>query len=238
MPHTLPIAVSRSRLKRFLVARRRLLSCLLAGLVAFAVMPEGMGLATRWLLAWDVTAGLYVALAFAMIVRSTVETCHWRAALYDEGDWMIVLIVVACGAASFVAIFAELVAIKSRGVPPVQALLVAGFTVMVSWTFAHLSFTLHYANLYYRRPRKQPSGNQSASSAREGGLRFPGEREPDYRDFLYYAFVIGCAAQTGDVATESSTMRLVSLLHGIVAFAFNTAILALTINVGASLLAP
>ena len=70
------------------------------------------------------------------------------------------------------------------------------------------------------------------------GLRFPGEREPDYRDFLYYAFVIGCAAQTGDVETESSTMRLVSLLHGVVAFAFNTAILALTINVGASLLAP
>ena len=233
MHNTLPIGVSRSRLKRFLVARRRLLSCLLAGLVAFAVMPEGMRLATRWLLAWDVTASLYVVLAVAMIVRSTVETCRWRAALYDEGDWMIVLIVVACGAASFVAIFAELVAIKSRGAPPVPALLVAGLTVMVSWTFAHLSFTLHYANLYYRRPK-----GHSAMGEREGGLRFPGPREPDYRDFLYYAFVIGCAAQTGDVATESSTMRLVSLLHGIVAFAFNTAILALTINVGASLLAP
>jgi uncharacterized membrane protein len=221
MHNTLPIGVSRSRLKRFLVARRRLLSCLLAGLVAFAVMPEGMRLATRWLLAWDVTAALYVVLTIAMIVR------------YDEGDWMIVLIVVACGAASFVAIFAELVAIKSRGAPPVPALLVAGLTVMVSWTFAHLSFTLHYANLYYRRPK-----GHSAMGEREGGLRFPGPREPDYRDFLYYAFVIGCAAQTGDVATESSTMRLVSLLHGIVAFAFNTAILALTINVGASLLAP
>lgn len=233
MPSMPPIAVSRSRFKRFLVARRRLLSCLLAGLVAFAAMPQGMGLATRWLLAWDVTAGLYVALALTMIVRSTVETCHWRAALYDEGDWMIVLIVVACGAASFVAIFAELVAIKSRGVPPLPALVVAGLTVMVSWTFTHLSFTLHYANLYYRRPKGQPMNSGSSR-----GLRFPGEREPDYRDFLYYAFVIGCAAQTGDVATESSTMRLVSLLHGIVAFAFNTAILALTINVGASLLAP
>ena len=238
MSSTPPIAVSRSRLKRFLIARRRLLSCLLAGLVAFAVMPPGMGLATRWLLAWDVTAGLYVAFAFAMIVRSTIETCHWRAALYDEGDWMIVLIVVACGAASFVAIFAELVAIKSKGVPPLPALLVAGLTVIVSWTFAHLSFTLHYANLYYRRIKGQTSGGGASGSGPSRGLRFPGEREPDYRDFLYYAFVIGCAAQTGDVATESSTMRLVSLLHGIVAFAFNTAILALTINVGASLLAP
>jgi uncharacterized membrane protein len=233
MLETLPGAAGRSRFRRFLIARRRLLSCLLAGLVAVAVLPEGMGPATRWLLAWDVTAGLYVALAFVMIARSTVETCHWRAALYDEGDWMIVLIVVACGAASFVAIFAELVAIRSRHVAAAPALVVAGLTVAVSWTFTHLSFTLHYANLYYRRVAGEPSGRERA-----GGLRFPGNREPDYGDFLYYAFVIGCAAQTGDVETESSVMRRVSLVHGVVAFAFNTAILALTINVGASLLAP
>ena len=65
---------------------------------------------------------------------------------------------------------------------------------------------------------------------------FPAIGEPDYRDFLYYSFVIGCAAQTGDVATTSVGMRYLSLVHGIVAFTFNTAILALTINVGASLL--
>jgi uncharacterized membrane protein len=38
------------------------------------------------------------------------------------------------------------------------------------------------------------------------------------------------------VATTSPAMRHLSLVHGIVAFAFNTAILALAINVGASLL--
>ena len=48
--------------------------------------------------------------------------------------------------------------------------------------------------------------------------------------------MIGCAAQTADVATTSRDMRMVSLIHGVVAFAFNTAILALMINVGASLL--
>ncbi len=233
MSETVPSALGRSRLRRFLIARRRLLGSLLAGLVALAVLPEGVGPATRWLLAWDVTAGLYVAFAFVMIARSTIETCHWRAALYDEGDWMIVLIVVACGAASFVAIFAELVAIRSKQAPAAPALAVAGLTVALSWTFTHLSFTLHYANLYYRR-----IAGQQSTGARAGGLRFPGDREPDYGDFLYYAFVIGCAAQTGDVETESSTMRRASLLHGVIAFVFNTAILALTINVGAGLLAP
>lgn len=220
--------LGRSRLKRFLIARRRLLACVLAGVVAYAVLPDSThDTAARYLLAWDVTAGLYVALAFLMIARATVDTCHWRAALYDEGDWMIVLIVVACGAASFGAIFLELAAIRSKNEPMAPALIVVGLTVMLSWAFTHLSFTFHYANLYYRRVDGMPAR----------GLRFPGEREPDYRDFLYYAFVIGCAAQTGDVATESPTMRLVSLVHGIVAFAFNTAILALTMNVGANLLA-
>lgn len=229
MPNLPDPVASRSRLRRFLVARRRLLSCVLAGLVTFLVLPDSQyGTAARYLLAWDVTAGLYVAFAFFMIARSSVDTCHRRASLYDEGDWMIVLIVVACGAASFGAIFLELGAIKSRGAPMLPSLVVAGLTVMVSWTFTHLSFTLHYANLYYR---KGPGGEFVR------GLHFPGDRQPDYRDFLYYAFVIGCAAQTGDVATESPTMRLVSLVHGVVAFAFNTAILALTMNVGANLLA-
>jgi uncharacterized membrane protein len=104
--------------------------------------------------------------------------------------------------------------------------LVTAATVVLSWTFTHIVFTLHYANIYYR-----PNEEGTA-----GGLEFPGKRAPDYRDFVYYAFVIGCAAQTGDVNTTSIAMRRVSLIHGIVAFGFNTAILALTINVGASLL--
>jgi len=69
-----------------------------------------------------------------------------------------------------------------------------------------------------------------------GGLEFPGKRPPDYRDFLYYSFVIGCATQTADVNTVSPAMRRATLVHGVIAFAFNTAILALMINVGASLL--
>ena len=139
-----------------------------------------------------------------------------------------IVLVVAAAAASFGAIFTELAVIKSAQLKPLDSLAITGMTVVLSWTFTHVIFTLHYANLYYREVDGRPAG----------GLHFPGGREPDYRDFLYYSFVIGCAAQTGDIATESSTMRLVSLLHGIVAFTFNTAILSLTINVGASLLAP
>jgi uncharacterized membrane protein len=211
---------------RFAVAHRRLLLAILAGIVLAMALPPTLRVATRFLLGWDLTAFIYVAFAFLMFARSTVETCHARAALYDENDWVILALVVASAAASFVAIFAELAAIKSGEAHVVISLVVTGFTVVLAWTCTHVIFTLHYANLYYR-PHK---------GGVPGGLLFPGGEPPDYRDFLYYSFVIGCAAQTADVATTSRDMRLVSLAHGVIAFAFNTAILALMINVGASLL--
>ncbi len=216
----------RSRFGRFLLARSRLLVAIGAGSALALVLPPGIRLATRFLLAWDLTAFIYVAFALMMVARSTVETCRARAALYDERDWVIVTLVVASAAASFAAIFAELAAAKSQPDLAAINLAVTGITVVLAWTFTHVMFTLHYANLYYR-----PEDDRAP-----GGLDFPGDEPPDYRDFLYYAFVIGCAAQTADVATTSRAMRMVSLVHGVVAFAFNTAILALMINVGASLL--
>jgi uncharacterized membrane protein len=225
MPHRSRTARD-SRIVRFLVARRRLLLSVAAGAVLLFVLPPSLRPATRYLLAWNVTAAIYVGFAFWMIAHSTDDTCRRRAALYDERDWAIIVLVVASAAASFGAIFTELAAIRSLKSPPLSSLLITGTTVVLSWTFTHVIFTMHYANLYYRPGADGPPG----------GLIFPGQRAPDYRDFLYYSFVIGCAMQTADVETVSPAMRLMSLVHGVVAFAFNTAILALAINVGASLL--
>lgn len=216
----------RTRFGRILFARRRLLLASLAGLVLLAVLPSSLRPATRLLLAWDLMAAGYVGFVLWMIFRSTVETCQARAALYDQSDWVIMTVVVASAAASFAAIFVELAAIKSGRAPPALGLTVTGVTVVLSWSFTHVLFALHYANIYYRPHHHGPPG----------GLDFPGEHRPDYRDFLYYSFVIGCACQTADVNTTTREMRMLSLAHGVIAFAFNTAILALTINVGAGLL--
>jgi uncharacterized membrane protein len=213
------------RISRFINGRKRLLGSTLAGLILLAVLPYDIRLSTRFIVAWDLTALLYVTLIMWMIRRSTVEDCHDYAALNDEGDWVILLLVVGAVAASFVCIAVELPVLQSPGHSVVLGVFLTGLTVVLSWTFTHTVFTLHYANVYYRPDEDGP-----------GGLLFPGHRDPDYRDFLYYSFVIGCASQTGDVATVSPAMRHLTMVHGIVSFAFNTAILALTINVGASLL--
>lgn len=213
------------RISRFVNGRKRLMGSTLAGLILLALLPYDIRLSTRFIVAWDVTALLYVTLIMWMIQRSTVEDCHDYAALNDEGDWVILLLVVGAVAASFVCIAVELPVLHSPGNSVALGVFLTGLTVVLSWTFTHTVFTLHYANVYYRPDEDGP-----------GGLLFPGHRDPDYRDFLYYAFVIGCASQTADVATISPAMRRLTMVHGIVAFAFNTAILALTINVGASLL--
>ena len=216
----------RSRFGRILFARRGLLLASLAGLALLAILPASIRPATRLLLAWDLTAAGYVGFALLTVFRSDVQTCQARAALYDQSDWVIMAVVIVSAAASFAAIFVELAAIKSGHAPPALGFAVTGVTVVLSWSFTHMIFALHYANIYYR-PHHHGT---------PGGLDFPGEHKPDYRDFLYYSFVIGCTCQTADVNTTSREMRMVSLAHGIIAFAFNTAILALTINVGASLL--
>ena len=96
--------------------------------------------------------------------------------------------------------------------------------VAESWLLVHTVFTLRYAHIYYDRDNRNPGLDT-------GGLEFPGgDLAPDYLDFAYFAFTIGMAAQTADVTISGKRQRRTALLHAIVAFSFNTAILALSIS--------
>ena len=69
-------------------------------------------------------------------------------------------------------------------------------------------------------------------------MKFPEPDEgfrPDYADFLYFSFTIAVASQTADVSITNRPMRRLVLLQSVLSFAFNTTILAFTINIAASL---
>ena len=88
-------------------------------------------------------------------------------------------------------------------------------------------FAIHYAHVYYL-------DGENGEPAR--GLDFGPEGEPDYWDFVHFALVMGATAQTADISYTSRRMRRIGSLHTVVAFAFNTAILATMINLAANFL--
>ena len=219
-------STTQSAFLKLLRARERLFIAIVLGLALFFVLPGSWRQTTRLVLGWNLLTLSYLVMTGMLIARSTIEQCRKRAALYDEGDWIILAVTLGGAVASFGAIVMELAAGKAEGSSLLLTFGLTATTVALSWAFTHMIFALHYANLYYR----------ADAAGAHGGLIFPGQRELDYRDFCYYSFVIACAAQTADVSTVSPEMRRVTLIHCVTAFAFNSAILALMINITASLI--
>jgi uncharacterized membrane protein len=188
------------------------------------VLPGGWRWATRLLIAWDAGAVIYLAMLAATLLNESTGQIKARAERQDEGAAAILVIACLAASASIAAIAVQLSGLSN--VPAGERglhLALGGFTILCSWTLLHAFFTLHYAGAYYTGGSKTPC------------LDFPGERDPDYVDFLYFAYTIGCTSQTSDVAVTTRAMRGLVLVHSILAFVFNTSILALGINVGASL---
>lgn len=87
-------------------------------------------------------------------------------------------------------------------------------------------FAIHYAHDYYLAKSRQV----------DEGLDFPKTDQPDYLDFVYFSYIIGTSAQTADVSITNSQLRHLNIFHCVLAFIFNTVILAVAINVAASLI--
>jgi uncharacterized membrane protein len=208
-------------------ARPRLVISTLAGTLAFLVLPPAYSLATRALVTWDIGAGLFLSLAWIMFSRASVEHMRWRARIQDDGATVVLFLTVASAVASLAAIVLELSGLKTYP-PSQQGLHVAlvALTFAASWLLVHTSFALHYAHAYY------------GSLGRNGAapLEFARQDAPVYMDFLYFSTVIGMTSQTADVAIATTRMRRLVMAHGMIAFVFNTTLLALTINIAASLL--
>jgi len=182
---------------------------------------------TRWLVAWNVGAWLYIALAAVMMVRSSQGNMRRRAQLQDDGKYTILALVIVAAIASLVAIAFELSVVKEmHGWLKGAHIALAGLTVLSTWGFMQVMFTLHYAHDYYL----------AACHGRKPGLSFPDDPDPDYGDFFYFAAVIGTSGQTADVAFVTKPMRRLGSVHCILAYLFNTTVLALLINIGASVL--
>ncbi|UFH56701.1 DUF1345 domain-containing protein [Spirosoma sp. KNUC1025] len=140
----------------------------------------------------------------------------------DSSRVLISIFAIAAAIASVFAVI-DLLGSTTRQDPGYSLkVFLAIYAVTSAWSLVHTVFTLRYAHLYY--------GNNSEQSSRPGGLDFPNEPEPDYLDFAYFSFVIGMTSQVSDVTIGSKIMRRTALMHGVLSFAFNAIIVALTIS--------
>ncbi len=211
----------------------RLFISVLAGLVVGYLLPPSFRPATRLLIAWNAGTWLYFILSAILIVTATTDSMRRRARDSDEGRFFILVLTSCAALASIGAIVAQLAATKDMtGLTKGLHVGLAAATIVSAWFFIHLTYALHYAHEYFdeldQGPHKDPKD--------AGGLRFPGTETPNYFDFLYFSFIIGVASQTADVSITAEEMRRVSLVHSILSFFFNSAVLALTINIAAGLI--
>jgi uncharacterized membrane protein len=205
---------------RVIVSRPRTFIAFAIALAVFFFLPESRRLVTRALVGWDVFATIYLVLAYHMMVRCGHEHIKPSAILQDDGRVLILMVTQLGALASIAAIVFELGATNKSG----PGMTLAVITIALSWTLVHTTFALHYAHDYYRR-------------SKPGGLQFPSgdtHDHADYWDFVYFSFVIGMTAQVSDVGITDKIIRRTATVHGIISFVFNTALLALMVNIAAS----
>jgi uncharacterized membrane protein len=209
---------------RIIRARPRLAMSIVFGIAVMVLLPSGMLTTRRLLVGWDAGVALYLVLVYSMMARAQIGQIRIHAARQDEGQFAMLVLTVFAALASLGAILAELGSSQGAGRTPRQ-LALATTTIALSWAFTHTIFALHYAHDFY-----------GEHGAKQGGLNFPGEDEPDYWDFVYFSFVIGMTSQVSDVAVTSRPIRHTVNAHGIVSFFFNVTLLALMVNIAASVI--
>jgi len=205
-------------------AQPRFFSSIIVGTILWFLLPHDWPPSDRLLVAWDSATGLYLVLAMTMMARSDIEQIRSRAAAEDEGQLVILGLTIVTALVSLVGVMFVMATAKSlKGHEAGLHIALAVLTVLLSWTFLHTMFAIHYAHEYY-------DGKQGQA---RGSLEFLDTEQPDYWDFVYYSFVIGTACATADVNVRSRIMRRLTTVHCVVAFFFNTTILALTVTIGA-----
>ncbi len=206
------------KLLRIIYARPRFFISIAVGLVSLFLLPTSLRASTRLLIGWDIAIALYLTLAYIPALLGGPGYIRRLANTMDDGRFLILGITLIAAFASLAAIIFELG--QAQRAHFQLALAIA--TITLSWAAIHTTFATHYAHEYYR-------------GGDVGGLAFPGdEGDPDYWDFVYFSFVIGMTAQVSDVGITDRMIRRTATVHGIVSFVFNTALLALMVNIAAS----
>lgn len=199
------------------------------GLVIYAVLHffTDWPWATCLQIGWNIAIWLYLFLTLKMMWHLDATHILQRAKQQDEGKWAILCVVLIAIVICFISIVVQLSHVpKDQAILKGLLILLTIGTIFSTWLLLHTLFAIHYAHDFYL----------AKSRHADDGLDFPKTEQPDYLDFIYFSYIIGTSAQTADVSITSSQLRHLNIFHCVLAFIFNTTILAVAINVAASLI--
>jgi len=228
---TTRVAASRGRNKRRsltghltrLSALSRVTAALTAGLAAGGALSAIVSWQAATLLGWDVTATYFLARVWFSVWHLSTTQTREVAVREDPSlalaDSVILVAGVAClGAVALVLIKAG----NSQGTAKALLMTVGIVSVAAAWAALHTVFMLRYARIFY--------------TDGVGGIDFNEDEPPNYVDFAYVALTIGLTFQVSDTDLSSKSMRRTALHHALLSYLFGAVIVALTINVVATLL--
>jgi uncharacterized membrane protein len=215
------------RLLRIIRARPHLFTGVAVGLVSFFPLSLVHETAIRVILAFDIGSAVFLGLTFGSFFASKDYDISAAAKRQQEGEWSVFALTILGAIMSFTSIFLFSGAPSGHKAERGLYLAFVVVTLMLSWLTTHVSFAYRYAHEYY---------TVDGDCGPEGGLVFPGDDRPGYLDFIYFSFVLGMTFQVSDVNITAKKLRRLATVQGLIGFLFNTVILALSVNIAASLL--
>ena len=176
---------------------------------------------------WDAFALSFIIFSWIVFFKRPVAQII-KQANDDDGSRAFVMISILVS--SFASMFTVLLLMIAKEKSPDREIIIILLCIMgmlLSWIMVHTIFCFHYAHMYYSESLDDTVNNSA--------LDFPGEKHPNYLDFAYFSFIIGMTFQVSDVQIYSHKIRKTVLAHSLLAFALNTFVVALTINLIAGL---
>lgn len=212
-------------------AHYRLAISLGVALAVFLIFRQSLGTLELALAVWLGCAVSIICLNWLMICTTHPKDISSIAKIQDSSRLFIFLFIIIAAVLSLLAMMLLLKSTKGLSETyRFERITLSIISVVVSWWLVHTVFAVHYAHLFY------DTHTDEGKKIPVGGLKFPGTKEPDYLDFVYFSFVIGMTWQVSDVEISDRTIRRLGFVHGLISWAFNVAIIALTINIISSLM--
>ena len=212
-------------------AHHRIIVSLVFGALAFCLGLRWLPLPVNLIVSWDIFAFTSLVLAWIGMIFSDARSRVQEARLQDSHRTVIAGCVVLAAIAGLFGAWLLLGSAKElQGGKASFHFALAAFTVLISWMLVHTVMALHYTHVCYLLAGK------SRAKSPNIGVVFPNEPHPDFIDFAYFSFVIGMTCQVSDVQITSRSVRRLALLHGLLSFGYNTVIVAMSLNMVASLL--